>query len=147
MDHLKPILLICLLLILGCSTKEEERIERWKEEVATTEKAFNDMAQEKGLIEAFVHFAADDGVIRRSKKIIQGKEEIRKWYVNDVRPNETLTWKPTFIDVSKSGDLAYTYGNFTFTSYDSLGNQKINEGIFHTVWKRQSDNTWRYVWD
>ena len=21
------------------------------------------------------------------------------------------------------------------------------KGIFHTVWKRQSDNSWKYVWD
>ncbi len=136
-----------LLLIFGCGNNPPGNPEIWKQEVADTEKAFNDMAQEKGLVEAFAHFAAEDGVIRRSRKIVKGKEEIRKWYEKDVRPNETLTWSPTFIDVSKSGDLAYTYGDFTFTSYDSLGNEKKNQGIFHTVWKRQADNTWRFVWD
>ena len=146
MNFLKTLTLIGLLFFLGCSNQNAQ-MEDWKKEVELTEKAFNDMAQEKGLTEAFEYFAADSGVIRRNKKIIKGKSAIRKWYENDVQPNETLTWNPTFIDVSTSGDLAYTYGDYTFTYYDSLGNENINQGIFHTVWKRQSDNTWRFVWD
>lgn len=135
-------------IFIACSNEpSEQQISQWKEEVRLTEKAFNGMAQEKGLALAFEYFAAEDGVIRRSKKIIQGKADIRDWYEKDVRPNESLTWVPTFIDVSQSGDMAYTYGDFTFTSYDTLGNQKQNKGIFHTVWKRQNDGTWKYVWD
>ena len=136
-----------LLILTACHSSSTNNIEKWKEEVVATEKAFNDMAQEKGLVEAFTYYAADSGGIRRSKKIIKGKEDIRKWYEGDVRPNETLTWSPTFVDVSNSGDLAYTYGDFIFTYYDTLGNQKQNKGIFHTVWKRQADNNWRFVWD
>ncbi len=133
---------------LSCDRSDQDGdLQKWKNEVQETEKAFNDMAQTEGLIKAFEYYAADDGVIRRSKKIIKGKKAIKEWYQQDVRPNETLTWKPTFIDVSSSGDLAYTYGDFTFTSVDSLGNQKVNKGIFHTVWKRQSDGAWRFVWD
>ena len=139
--------MLCIISLLGCSESQEGNLEIWKEQVAAAEKAFNDMAHERGLTEAFTYFAADSGVIRRSKKIIKGKQDIQEWYANDVRPNETLTWYPTFIDVSKSGDMAYTYGNFTFTYYDSLGTEKQNKGIFHTVWKRQPDNTWKYVWD
>lgn len=142
------IFLSALFIITSCTTSPKaEDLEEWKEEVAAAEKAFNDMAQNKGLVEAFGHFAAEDGVIRRSKKIVQGKAAIRAWYEQDVRPNETLSWYPTFIDVSQSGDLAYTYGNFTFTYYDSLGKEKKNEGIFHTVWKRQKDGSWKFVWD
>ena len=105
------------------------------------------MAREKGLIEAFEFYAAADGVIRRGKKVIQGKNEIRQWYENDVRPGETLSWTPTFVDVSSSGDLAYTYGDYLFTSTDSTGTKKENRGIFHTVWKRQKNGEWRFVWD
>ena len=105
------------------------------------------MAQKEGLIKAFEFYAAPDGVIRRKHKIIKGKSAIAQWYENDVKPNETLTWTPTFIDVSQSGDMAYTYGDFTFTYPDSLGNMKKNTGIFHTVWKRQANGKWRFVWD
>ena len=105
------------------------------------------MAQEKGLIKAFEFYAAENGVIKRGKTIVEGKKAIREWYEKDVRPNETLTWKPTFVNVSTAGDMAYTYGDFVFTYQDSLGLKKENKGIFHTVWQRQEDGTWRFVYD
>ena len=134
--------------MVGCQgPPSAAQIEAWKAEIRAVEKAFNDMAQEEGLIKAFEYYAAADGVIRRSKKIIQGKQDIRAWYEKDVRPNETLTWTPTFVDVSQSGDMAYTYGDFVFTYPDTAGTMKQNKGIFHTVWKRQANGEWRFVWD
>lgn len=148
MNKTTYILAIVCLSLIGCDkTTNASDIEKWKNEIKAVEKDFNDMAQDQGLIKAFEFFAAEDGVIRRSKKIIKGKKAIEAWYQQDVRPNETLSWKPTFIDVSSSGDLAYTYGDFVFTSVDSTGTKKVNKGIFHTVWKRQKDGNWRYVWD
>ena len=58
-----------------------------------------------------------------------------------------LVWKPDYVDVSESGDLAYTYGKYTFTSRDSTGRKVVSKGIFHTVWKRQEDGSWKFVWD
>ena len=133
---------------VGCDQPtHEEDIKQWTDEIIQVEQDFNDMAQAQGLAVAFEHFAAEDGVLRRRNKIVKGKKAIRDWYQEDVRPNETLTWKPTFVDVSSLGDMAYTYGDFIFTSIDSIGNKKENRGIFHTVWKRQADGSWRYVWD
>lgn len=133
---------------VGCnSPATDSEIEKWKAEIVAVEKAFNDMAQQEGLVKAFEFYAADDGVIKRGKKVIQGKEAIAKWYQNDVKPNEILTWRPTFVDVSQAGDLAYTYGDFIFTYPDTLGKLKENTGIFHTVWKRQVDGSWKFVWD
>lgn len=144
-QFLRTAVLISILL-LGCNDPNKD-LEKWKAEIVATEKAFNDMAQEEGLANAFAFYAADDGVIKRNNTIIQGKEAIRARYENNDGPEGTLTWAPTFVDVSRSGDLAYTYGDYTFTYPDSLGNMKSNAGIFHTVWKRQTDGTWRFVWD
>lgn len=122
-------------------------LELWKSEIVQVEKDFNDMAREKGLVEAFQYFAADDAVIMRSRKIIPGKKAIAEHVATTIRPDETLSWKPSFVDVSKSGDLAYTYGDFTYSYPDSLGNKIEVQGIFHTVWKRQKNGEWKYVWD
>lgn len=142
-NHLIPLF---ILLITSCS-QSETTIEAWKAEIVAVEKAFNDMAQAEGLAKAFEHFAAPDGVIKRRKEVLQGKAAIRAYYDKDVRPGETLTWQPTFVDVSNSGDLAYTYGDYTFSYPDTLGNIKESTGIFHTVWKRQTDGNWKFVWD
>ena len=61
--------------------------------------------------------------------------------------NVQLTWKADFVDVSASGDLGYTYGEYTYTYKDEAGNTLSEKGIFHTVWKRQKNGDWRFVWD
>lgn len=142
------ILLYSTIFLVGCGAPlKNTEMQKWKAEIVRVEKAFNDMAQKEGLVKAFEFYAAEDGVIKRQNQIFKGKEAIREWYERDVRPNESLTWEPTFVEVSISGDLAYTYGNYVFTYPDSLGNMQQNKGVFHTVWKRQSDGSWKYVWD
>ncbi len=142
------ILFLSIALLVSCKTSEpKESIEKWKAEIIKVEQDFNRLAQEIGLAEAFYTYAAIDGVIRKSGKLVEGKQAIKEWIKNDVRPNETLTWKPTFVEVSSSGDLAYTYGDATFTFIDSLGIKKEKTSVYHTVWKRQEDGTWRFVWD
>lgn len=137
-----------VLVMCGCANeKSEQDIEKWKSEIIQVEKDFDAMAQTEGLAKAFHQYAASDGVIRRKNKVIQGKSAIKAWYEKDMRPNETLTWTPTFVEVSNSGDLAYTYGNYIFKSVDSTGSVKENTGIFHTVWKRQTNGEWKFVWD
>ena len=122
-------------------------VEKWKAEIVTAEKNFNDLAQKEGIQKAFQTYAAEDAVIKRGENIIKGNSAITEWYRKDKAGNETLSWKPDFVDVSDSGDLGYTYGSFTFTSVDSSGNKKESVGKFHTVWKRQADGSWKFVWD
>lgn len=77
MNKTTYILAMVFLSLIGCKkTENESDIEKWKNEIRAVEKDFNDMAQAEGLIKAFEFFAAEDGVIRRSKKIIKGKKAI-----------------------------------------------------------------------
>jgi ketosteroid isomerase-like protein len=148
---MKKVLIIwffCSSLFFSCNDSSKAGdIEKWKSEIVGAEKNFNDLAQKEGITKAFQTYAAQDGVIKRGKEIIKGNEAISEWYRKDIRPNETLTWKPDFVDVSISGDLGYTYGSFIFTSSDSTGTKKESVGKFHTVWKRQNDGNWKFVWD
>lgn len=141
-------LILCSTLLLSCKFDPSSTdIEQWKAEIVTTETAFNDLAQKEGLAKAFEAYAAPDGVINRRRKIIQGSKAIGQWYRDNPRPDQTLTWKPDFVDVSKSGDMGYTYGTAVFTTTDSTGIKTVREAKFHTVWKRQPDGSWRFVWD
>ena len=106
---MKKVFLIVLISTIGCNSyNSDSEIEQWKDEILQVEKAFNDMAQRDGLSKAFEYYAAENGVIKRDKKVIKGKSSIGEWYNKDVKPNESLSWKPTYVDVSKSGDMAYT---------------------------------------
>ena len=134
---------ILFLILVSCSSSSVDD-EKSKSEVIQAEKDFAQMANDKGTAEAFYAFADDSAVIRRGPQLIKGKEAIRNFYNHQKQKGE-LKWSPTFADVSNN--LGYTYGNFIYTEKDSTGKATEIKGIFHTVWKKQKDGTWKFVWD
>jgi ketosteroid isomerase-like protein len=139
---------LIIVFIQSCSNKpKDELISSWKEEIVQTEKEFSDMAIREGVEQAFLTFAAESAVLKRGNNLVKGRNAIKEHFNGQIVGNVQLEWLPDFVDVSTSGDLGYTYGHYTLTSTDSLGQKIENSGIFHTVWKRQSDGDWRFVWD
>ena len=139
---LVPIIIFCI----GCgNSKSKEEI---KNEIFQIEKAFERMTAEKGIPEAFYYFADENAVIKRENDtLIIGKENIRIYYEKKDLKDAIVNWTPDFIDVSKSGEFGYTYGKYIWKIKDNDGEMVINKGVFHTIWKRQKDNSWKYVWD
>lgn len=136
------------LLISSCSENEkDDQVKKWKQEIENTELEFADMASKEGLQKAFLSYAADDAVLNRNNTILKGKEAIKDYFENQTLSDVKLVWAPDFIEVSRSGDLGYTYGKFNFSAIDTTGNKIEAQGIFHSVWKRQADGNWRFVWD
>jgi ketosteroid isomerase-like protein len=135
--------LVFLFTFYSCKPDQEKA----KTEIINTEREFEKMAAERGLAEAFSFFVADSGVLNRGTHIIKGKNEVRKRYEKMTLKEVTLSWKPDYVDVASSCDLGYTYGKYIFTYRDSTGKLAEDRGIFHTVWKRQEDGSWRFVWD
>jgi ketosteroid isomerase-like protein len=141
------ILIILLAPWFHACTSREDQVEQWKDEIVETEKDFAAMAMKEGIPAAFVAFAAEDAVLMRNNKLVMGKEALRESFAGTSNENASLSWKPDFVDVAASGDLGYTYGKYIYTLTDSLGNENVLEGVFHTVWKRQEDGSWKFVWD
>ncbi len=120
---------------------------RYEKEIFETEKAFAALAKEKGLKIAFSTFAADDTVLSRENKLIKGKKEIEAYFEKVTLRDVQLSWEPEHIEVAESGDLGYTYGPYSFEWTDDAGKAQKATGIFHTVWRKEADGEWRYVWD
>lgn len=142
------IFLICILslsILSSCNKKIDK--ESVKKEIAETEKAFEKMASEKGIAEAFYHFADENAAIKRNNGIIAGKQNIKDFYNKENLINATVNWSPDFIEVSDDGTLGYTYGKYLWRIEDEDGKIQELKGVFNTVWKRQKDNNWKYVWD
>ncbi len=150
---IQAITMYLLLTVVTCakqkSSDTNSDLAAWKEEILNTEESFRKMAKEHGLSEAFSHYAAPEAVLLRNDKLVVGKDAIAKMYRKFMTDysDVNLSWKPEYIDVAASGDMAYTYGQYNLTYQDSLGQIKSFEGIFHTVWKRQPNGHWRFVWD
>ena len=116
-------------------------------EILEVERLFAEMASEKGLKEAFLAFAAKDAVLGRNNRLFKGKAGISEYYDSQTFKDVSFHWKPDYIDVSSSGDMAYSYGDYKFSALTAENEPIEAAGIFHTVWKRQSDGSWKYVWD
>ena len=144
------ILILTVCSLVSCNKNnvpDTAAIEEGKKEILRIEKEFEKMVADSGISTAFIHFSAEDAVVNRAESLIKGKTSITEYYKRSNLKKISLTWTPDFVDISSSLDLAYTYGRYTFTITDSLGNKKNLNGIFHTVWKKQKDGSWKYVWD
>ena len=146
----KSILPFALVLLVSCSTPTPvSQSEKFKKEIIAAEKAFCDAAKEKGVAEAFYLFADSNAVIkRRNDSLVHGREDIKLIYADPKYKGVTVTWAPDYVDVSDDGTLGWTYGHYEWiTQDDSTGEDVKFTGVFHTVWKKQKDGSWKYVWD
>ncbi len=145
---MKPILSLLTILFLAISCHQPVERDNFKQEILNTEKAFEQMTRDKGIAEAFYYFADESAVIKRENDtLIKGKENIKNYYSKKDLSRATVNWIPDFVDVSECGTLGYTYGNYVWKIANDKGDTTEYRGIFHTVWKKQKDTTWKYVWD
>ncbi len=130
------------LILFGCTRQKDS-----KEEILTVEQAFKELVASEGIASGFVEFADEGAVIVRGDRVIKGKKQIKNYFTEFLYTNVQLDWEPEFVEVAESDDLAYTYGTYTFNAVDTSGQNIHSKGIFHTIWKRQSDGSWKYVYD
>lgn len=136
----------CLLFAVSCcQPTPADDTEKSKKEILQAEKDFEVMVKQKGLAEAFAFYADSSAVMRRGKTLVKGRDAIRQFYLNDTTGDFSLTWKAEFADAS--GRLGYTYGQYIWNAKDSSGAMIGDTGVFHTVWKKQKDGNWKFVWD
>ncbi len=142
---------IILLVMVFCSCQQGDdgdKKEQAKKEIAQAEKEFETMAAEEGIAAAFSYFADSTAVMKgNNDSLIHGKDGIGNLFSAKRFKTATVKWSPDFIDAAASGDLGYTYGKYLWQSKDSTGKINENRGVFHTVWKKQKDGSWRFVWD
>jgi ketosteroid isomerase-like protein len=143
-----PVFIGISFLMTACGNDQADQTEQAKKEILQAEKDFEAMAAQKGISEAF-YFYADSNVVikRRNDSLIHGREGLRNYFSNDYFKTATVKWTADFVDASSKGDIGYTYGHYTWESKDDSGKVSVDKGVFHTVWKKQKDGSWRYVWD
>jgi ketosteroid isomerase-like protein len=121
---------------------KEKSFPRTLAPVVETEHAFAQYSIEHGMKEAFLHFAAPDGVLVRRVPV----NAIEVWQQTNPAPTGLLTWWPVYADVSGAGDLGWTTGPWEFR--DKPTDEKPSgTGHFFTVWRRQPNGTWKFVLD
>jgi len=85
-------------------------------------------------------------ILRDGMFPVEGRKSINQLFA-DTPENASLLWEPDFADIASSGDLGYTIGHWTYSAPDSSGVMQSSKGNYITIWKKQSDNSWKYVFD
>ncbi len=143
---MKSILFTVLIIFsfFACS-KQEKSNDQLIKEIMDTDLAFSDYSVKEGKNNAFIAYADQNAVLMRNKGMpLEGIDVIEKHIKAQLDTSYTLTWKPIFGSVSASGDLGYTYGIWDLKP---KGDSVVYQGTYTTIWKRQADNTWKWILD
>lgn len=103
------------------------------DEVIAAERAFAAQTREVGFKRGFLAWVADNGFIfapglRPARAVLEALPAIAP-------PGPPLFWWPEFAGVANSGDLGFTTGGATIPVR------------YFTVWQRQADGRWRWIYD
>lgn len=109
------------------------------EMMCRTERAFARTTSEIGLRNGFLMFFADDAVMPPDST--RAGLTARPAPVN--APHTTLEWEPLAGDVSRSLDLGWLTGPFSYR--DAHGGR--HNGVYFSIWRRGADGLWRVALD
>jgi ketosteroid isomerase-like protein len=100
-------------------------------------------------VEETLRYWADDAVIISAGEAdLKGKDAIRKMVEGGFSdPGFEISWEPLSAEVSQSGDLGYLLEESKITLKDSLGNVQSQRFKSVTIWKKDTEGTWKNVVD
>lgn len=131
---------VCLLFVLSVPGVANAN------ELMAVDTAFNAMAQEKGIAEAFDYYLAENAF-----NLNGGYDGVpRSQVVADyVRRRDTLrmNWWPVASQLAASGDFGYTWGRFVEHTTNSDGDIEVIHGKYVTVWQKNSQGEWKSLID
>ena len=98
-------------------------------------------------VEKTISYYTDDAVAMLPNiPTLTGKEPIRSLWKNMLDSQSFAGgWKPTKIEVARSGELAYVSGTYEFTEKDDGGKPITDKGKYLDVWRKQADGSWKCV--
>lgn len=105
--------------------------------VVAAERAFAADAPSMGIAGSFNKWSTSDAIL-----IAGGRaQRIGEVYPDGPRPADEplLEWWPNFAGISRSGDMGFTTGGV------QVGGRRT--GHYFTIWKKQPDGTWKWVYD
>lgn len=80
--------------------------------------------------------------------ISRGPVEITAaWSVFFADDGPEMKWRPQYVEVLEDGKLALSRGPYRMTTHDPEGKPTEHWGTFNSVWRRQTDGTWKVVFD
>ena len=110
------------------------------QKLVDTEQAFAKMAAEKGTKDSFLAYMTDDALA-----FTPDRTNAKAFWTARKPGNALLAWAPNFADISSTGLLGYTTGNWQWAETREKAASAF--GDFITLWLRQPDGRYKWVLD
>lgn len=132
--------LAAALFLFGCATNEapEPAAPANAAAVIAAERAFAARAGEVGWLPAFREYTAPDGEIGQPDGYANAPAELTGTPDDG---NRSLFWWPAYAGIARSGDFGFTSGPVSFDE------ARTPRGHYFTVWRRQPDGAWKWIYD
>jgi ketosteroid isomerase-like protein len=142
----RALCLVVCILVAGYNAKAQQpEPASALQAVVETERSFARASEERGIRESFLAYIAEDGLLFRPGAV-NGKKWMLEHPVPSSQKRPLLSWRPAFADVARAGDLGYTFGPWEFKE-DIADEKAVGYGHFTTVWKKQTDGSWKFAVD
>jgi ketosteroid isomerase-like protein len=130
-------LLLIALLIAGCASTAP----RNAEVLMSADREFNRQSQIEGAAAWERVMAPNATKPGPNGTWIVGPAAVRE-QMTKALSGLTLTWEPVRAELSRGGNLGYTWGRWT-----RVRDGKTSHGDYMTVWEKQPDGSWKVLFD
>jgi ketosteroid isomerase-like protein len=110
-------------------------------QLAQKEREFSQSAATRGFIGAFLDYF-DDSCIA----FYPQPENAKHALTGGPESQASLVWRPTFVEVSTSGDFGFTTGPSEYRA-GGVKDSTVYYGHFVSVWQKNGDGKWKVVLD
>lgn len=110
--------------------------------------ALNEAVRAKNLDKAISFYADDALSFGGGGPTMTTKEATRADMENGFSvPGWSIRWKTDTVVVSRSGDLAYEHGRYTYSAPEKDGKPETKTGNYLLVWKKPTGGDWKIAVD
>lgn len=138
------LVLSLLVLLTSCSPKVDLEDEKIK--LLQADKDWSEAARTNDMERLWSFWTNDAKLLLSKDQIITGMDQIKK-FTTQARtdPNFEISWEALGVNISKSGEMGYTYGIGKVVRTGENGEKITLEYPYLVVWERQPDGNWKGV--
>ena len=142
------LIFITALLISSCTQQKENDLQAEGEKLMQLSRDWSELVK-TGDLDLILEGWADNAVMMAPNiPSLIGKNAIKAYVEEGLKiPGYSIRWEPLEVHVSDCGDMAYMIERNEIIVNDSLGSPVLSYNKTVTVWRKQTDGSWKNVID